>query len=321
MIDEINTLLEEVNEGSMTNVLFNDKNLDPETFQFANLLLAGDGIFFVQKTGFGATYDKLNVAFKNSSLEKVGDIFALTTTLPKPSKEVLETILECFKYINGKTKEEVMVNLYWDTVDEKFIIDLNTQIISKVLVDYKYSDKYEMNDRYVRYAQIHSHHSMAANFSGTDNNDEKFKIPCYFGVIGKLQLDSNIYTMDHTFRVWTGVRFVEVGMEDVFDLPIPSYELPKDLEKKLDKIIEMTKKSKSKKANYPPIGMGSYAGMGVPPTPPWDKSVFDKNDKDPITVGDLKEFVGEVLFEEDPGDLDDIFDSMFSESYPQEKKE
>ena len=146
-----------------------------------------------------------------------------------------------FKYVCNKTKWELCVNVYYDTVNKNFKLNLHDQIISGTKADYKYDENFEMSNRYIRYLQIHSHNTMGANFSGIDDRDENYSSLCFCGVIGKISPESKFYNVDMKYRIWSGTRFTDLDFEDVFN--IEHYPKPLTISQiqKLDSIIEKSK--------------------------------------------------------------------------------
>lgn len=235
------------NFGSAKIILYvNENDLNFENLDPQNIILGQNGAAFLTKSDWGYIIDPLDLPYSNLKLQELhmeGTEFC--SFCPKPSPELYAKILECFKYIQGKTKEELAVNIYYDTETEDFVFELPKQVISSTLVKYEFDEEYEANDRYVPYLQIHSHHGMAASFSGTDDQDEKRGLMRYFGVLGKINSNSNIYNVDNSFRLWTGTRFVKVSVHDVFDIPEFGYTITDDVKTQLDHIISNSKVVKS----------------------------------------------------------------------------
>ena len=214
-----------------------------------NLVFANNGLFQVLKNRLFITVAKTSVLYKNTKLNTLHDDY-IYQIFPKAPKECFDKILDLFKYVCNKTKYELMVNLYFDIDKEQFIIDIVDQEISGASIRYKYNDKYEFSDKYIRYLQIHSHNTMSAHFSPTDNQDEKNKIPCYYGVIGNL----NKPIFSYQFRVWTGLNFKDVEISDIFEgfEENNKINISSDEKKILEDIIlksEKIKKDKSKNNN------------------------------------------------------------------------
>jgi len=260
------TDLTEINEHSIMNVLFDQKDnqINIEQLDYLNLVFTRDGIFLVQKNRFGISFERINQPYKNRSLRRYKFNWATESFIKKPDKLMFEEILECFKYIAKETKEELLIILYWDTIEEKHIMDIvKVQLITGGSVKYAYNKKYEMEDRYIKYLEIHSHNTMGANFSGTDNGDEK-KILCFYGVIGKISEHSNIYSVDQKFRIWTGKEFREVNPWEVFDSYMKTIEIRKEHKDQMDEVLRISKAAAELKKTSPMIGgQTQFPGVGV----------------------------------------------------------
>ena len=225
-------------------------NLDPQ-----NLILGQNGAAFLIKSEWGYVIDPIDFPYSNLKLKELHmDGVEYCSFCPKLDPSIFAQILECFKYIQGKTKEELAINVYYDTETKDFIVNLPKQVISAARVTYEFDETYEYDDRYVPYLQIHSHHSMAASFSSTDDNDESRGLLQFFGVLGKINANSTIYDVDCSFRIWTGKTFVKVTTHDVFDIPEYYCELSEDIIKQLDGIIASSKQAKMKTTKTFPMG-------------------------------------------------------------------
>jgi hypothetical protein len=89
---------------------------------------------------------------------------------------------------------------------------------------------------------------MSANFSSIDNEDESHNILCFYGVIGKINSETEIFNFDHKFRIWSGQRFIPVKLKDIFDISfLDNYKLQNSYIKKLNKIIEESDQEKYEK--------------------------------------------------------------------------
>lgn len=258
--------LEEINGRSLMTVQFDriDEPLNFDKLPFFNIIFAGDGQYFAINSPFGTVIQKFPaVKYRNLLLQKYEFDWAFRPKIKKAPRQIFEQILECFKYVNGKINNELLVIIYYDTIKKEHVMDIvQMQIVSGGSVDYAYNKKYEMDSRYIKYLEIHSHNSMGANFSGTDNNDESNRTMYFCGVLGKIANESNVYNVDQRFRIWTGLAFQYVEASEVFDgLEI---KLPKILSKNknvLDKILKISEIIKEKRN----AGLTGTAGVTTPP--------------------------------------------------------
>ena len=112
---------------------------------------------------------------------------------------------------------EALVNIYWDTHAKKFIIDTPEQVVSKVSI-HSNTNPDLLCERYIHYMDIHSHNSMPAYFSPTDNEDEK--ATRLYTVIGRLDQ----YLPEIKTRLSNGGKYHEIDPSEVFEhivLPFP----------------------------------------------------------------------------------------------------
>lgn len=137
-------------------------------------------------------------------------------TYGKLPNSILEQIIAFFRDIMKRHNDaEAFIQVYWDKQENKYIINVPKQRISKASVHYDALENLNAKepDRYVFVYECHSHNSMGAFWSGTDNADEK-ELRIY-GVFGELNKDS--YACKHRFFV--GEEQVDLELEHVFDLP------------------------------------------------------------------------------------------------------
>ena len=238
---KINKQLQEINDTSLAKIIFCKSQSDLAVLDFYNIVFAANGVFIVLKNDFGMSFDKIeNIKYVNSQLMNLvdKDIYSF---VPKPPLSLFVEILEMFKYMNDKIKSELCVNVYYSKDRNDFHLSIEDQFVNGATSNYEYNENYEMSKDYIRYLQIHSHNSMAASFSARDNRDENFTALCYYGVVGKINSESQFYNVENTFRVWNGVRFVNIGLGDVFQLGVSQVEIEDKFINKLDSIIEFSK--------------------------------------------------------------------------------
>jgi hypothetical protein len=95
-------------------------------------------------------------------------------------------------------------------VDKAFVLDAPEQTVTSVSVESSENPAYT-GDRYIHYMDIHSHNSMKAFFSTTDNSDEK--ATRLYTVIGRLDK----YFPDIKTRISNGGKFMEIDPAEVFE--------------------------------------------------------------------------------------------------------
>ena len=134
------------------------------------LLPAEDGhIYEMRKTEMGEF-----VAPKNKVVDFASIRAGFSPALPLVPRELMGQIISFFRCLMNKTAEyEALVYIYWDRQEEEFVIFVPRQAATKASVHTAMTDNTLPEDRYLLYADVHSHNSMPAKFSPVDDKDEK----------------------------------------------------------------------------------------------------------------------------------------------------
>jgi PRTRC genetic system protein A len=131
--------------------------------------------------------------------------------IPRIPMDLIMKIITFFRYFTQYGGDnEVLVNIYWDSQGNKFIVDTPEQLVSKISVHSSANPDYQ-NERYIHFMDIHSHNSMRAFFSHTDDNDEK--ATRLYTVIGRLDK----YFPEIKTRISNGGKFHEIDPSEVFE--------------------------------------------------------------------------------------------------------
>jgi hypothetical protein len=134
-----------------------------------------------------------------------------TRTLPLIPQIMLMQIVAFFRYYTRHGADnEALLNIYWDTVNQTFFVDAPEQVVSKASVNSRISDEYA-DERFLHYMDIHSHNSMRAFFSPTDDADEK--ATRLYTVIGELYKG----IPDIKTRISNGGKYFEIDPGEVFE--------------------------------------------------------------------------------------------------------
>lgn len=194
-------------------------------------------------------------------------------SLAKIPGEILGTVISFFKrVVNEKNGAEAMVQIFWDDTKHKYFIHCCEQDVSGASVTFKRDIKLEKE--HILVADIHSHNTMDAFFSGTDNRDEKEDR--LYGVCGKL----NTKKVQVLFRAGCAGNYVNVKPEKVFSfIPTKTYEFPSNWMSKIKyiPIIEKTSRHADLDRAY---GFGQYDLFGAP--------IYDDNSRCPWCGQSLK---------------------------------
>lgn len=136
--------------------------------------------------------------------------------LPKIPAYLLQQAISFFRcFIKKDCVTEAMVHLLWDRQEKCYLLHVPYQTVSKSSVK---SSTTGMDDkRYLHVADIHSHNTMSARFSSTDNEDEK--ATRIYMVIGRLDR----YFPEISIRISNGGKYLVVNPFDVLEEPITSF--------------------------------------------------------------------------------------------------
>lgn len=134
-----------------------------------------------------------------------------TPALPLiPAKLLLQVFTFFYHFAQCDNGKEALVNIYWDKENQIFLADAPEQLVSKISVDSKMSEKFA-DDRYIHYMDIHSHNTIAAFFSPVDDHDEK--ATRLYTVVGRL----NKSKPEIKTRISNGGKFMEIDPKQVFE--------------------------------------------------------------------------------------------------------
>ena len=130
--------------------------------------------------------------------------------LPKIPYSILSEIIAFFKtFVTEKSENEAMANIYWSFEDEKYRVHVPKQTVTKASVDTNLPDIDE--EKFLLVMEVHSHNTMEAVFSRTDNKDEI--ATRLYTVIGRLD---KVFP-DMTTRISVGGKHLVIDPAIVFD--------------------------------------------------------------------------------------------------------
>ena len=130
--------------------------------------------------------------------------------LPKIPYSILSEIIAFFKtFVTEKSENEAMANIYWSFEEEKYRVHVPKQRVTKASVDTNLPDIDE--EKFLLVMEVHSHNTMGAVFSRTDDKDEI--ATRLYTVIGRL--DKVI--PDMTTRISVGGKHLVIDPAIVFD--------------------------------------------------------------------------------------------------------
>lgn len=180
-----------------------------------NYLMTKEGVVVFRRLPFGVITEKLEgeplLASPHPLLPPLPPLKVWLTT-PKIPWAIYTQIVAFFRAVNEKHKAEAIIRVFWDPDTDQWIPHCPEQEVGAAKVDHK--DDFDKEGHYRHVADIHSHNTMSAFFSGTDDADEKKAVRLY-GVIGKIQHPIPA----SSWRAWTGKAFAPLKFADVITLP------------------------------------------------------------------------------------------------------
>ena len=75
--------------------------------------------------------------------------------------------------MTGPEEFEALAHILWDKQEEKFVVRVPEQTVTKAHIDAELGRDDLPEERYLHYIDIHSHNSMEAKFSPVDDEDER----------------------------------------------------------------------------------------------------------------------------------------------------
>ena len=128
--------------------------------------------------------------------------------LPRIPLSTLFVIMSFFKDFAMK-KLEVMVQVLYDTDQEKYVVSVPKQTVSQAHISIDLHDC-DLNNC-IHVMDVHSHHQMEAKFSQTDDNDER--ATRLYAVVGRMDK----FFPDITLRISNGGKYLEIPSAVMFE--------------------------------------------------------------------------------------------------------
>lgn len=146
--------------------------------------------------------------------------------LPKIPAHVLMQIINFFGKLSDQYALEALVHILYDTIRGKYVVRVPKQKLTHVSV---HSVMEVYPDHLIHVMDIHSHNTMPARFSSTDNEDEK--ATRLYAVIGRLD---KVFP-DITVRASCGGKFIPLSPSEVFEADFKAYSYPDGWEDRIHK--------------------------------------------------------------------------------------
>lgn len=173
-----------------------------------NLIPSSDGrIYELRKTELGEF-----IAPKTKIVDFCEVRAGFTPALPLIPKELMDQLISFFRsFMTENGDFEALAMVYWDRQEEEFVLHIPRQTTSKAHIGFTLEEGTFPEERYLHYADIHSHNSMAAKFSAVDDADER--ATRLYIVLGRL---NNFYP-DICARASCGGTYLEIDPAHVIE--------------------------------------------------------------------------------------------------------
>lgn len=200
-------------------------------------------------------------ASRTGNVKELSEIRAgYIPALPPVPFSLFIEIMAFFHYFMEKVHTEVMAYIYWDKQQERYSIRVPMQTVGQASISVVIPpDETIDEDRYIHVADIHSHNSMPAFFSKTDDRDEL--ATRVYMVVGRLHEYPEICA-----RISVGGRFVPIDICTVMDIPTGFPSINPEYEKLL--------------GSYLPGVIAQLVKLPIG----WQKAVFPEQWKEMVTV-------------------------------------
>lgn len=138
--------------------------------------------------------------------------------IPYVLMEQATALFRCLMDMGGHPLE-ALVHIYWDREEQEFFLHVPNQYVRKMSVDATLDGDLLDDERYLHYADLHSHNDMPAEFSPVDDRDERANR--VYMVMGHLDR----YFPELSVRVCNGGHFCAIPPEQVLE-PMPQADFP-----------------------------------------------------------------------------------------------
>ncbi len=183
----------------------------------SSLIIFGDGEYLLRENPIGRFFRKIST--KETPSLKDGPDPSFSFSLPKIDPAILQKQVSFYREVMKKySNSEAYTLILWDKVESKYIVICPEQQVSGATVKYQLDMEEYPSSRYIQVVSCHSHNSMNAFFSGTDDNDEQADM--LYMVFGKLD------TPEPEFKIRANLKGKEIcklNLEDIFSISLEEY--------------------------------------------------------------------------------------------------
>jgi PRTRC genetic system protein A len=181
--------------------------------KMTNYAIQGDGIYAIVKNRIGKFILKtVDQKFPGMPTQFNGN--KLVLDVPKIPEVIYWQIRQFFTDISKEMDEaEAFCQVYYDLNEKRYVVHVPEQTVSKASVNYDATENLHRKfpERYILVFEIHSHNTMNAFWSGTDDSDEKDTR--FYGVLGNLDKEE----IGEKYRTNILGTYVDLTKEHIFD--------------------------------------------------------------------------------------------------------
>jgi PRTRC genetic system protein A len=180
-----------------------------------NYIIAQDGLYLIRKNQIGKFVTLLaptEMPVPLTSKKKPVEGFHMSIGNKIPYEFLLKTVAFFKRVYKEKKGAEAVLQIFYNQTDEAYFFNVDEQGVSGGGAEMDRNA--ELEQTHLLVADIHSHNSMSAFFSGTDNRDEKEAR--IYGVMGRLDQP----WPEIKFRAGDGTGgWIEMSPFQVFETP------------------------------------------------------------------------------------------------------
>jgi len=184
------------------------------------VIIAKNGVFELVRSRFGIFHIKSNNL--NLPMRKLKDFsFEDKWFIPKPDYELLLKLWKMDRYVmKTNNGAEFYASLFWNANENKYEIVVPEQTVSGASVHFE--EPIDTDEKFL-VIDHHSHNTMSAFFSGTDDNNDysRFKISLVMGRISDAGFDTKQ-------RIVINGLFRDIELTEIFD-NVPGDDLEPEL--------------------------------------------------------------------------------------------
>lgn len=206
-----------------------------DTQKDINIIVSRNGVFERRENEIGIFTYQLCEAKDDNEIIGLKEMLyiPLALKLPKLPVALLQQVHHFFKDVCEKQGGvEAAVQIFWNREVKSYFIYVNEQIVTTGSVNFVRDE--ELEKKHLLVMDIHSHNTMNAFWSATDDRDEKGTR--LFGVIGKLE----DFIPEMKFRLGVSGRFIDLELDEVFDSTTFLASYPEEWLEKVKKPVATT---------------------------------------------------------------------------------